>query len=357
MAMKGIGAASSSGGGGGDEEGKEGQKGAGFIDFDAMGYADRSNQMLDEALRGAIPYYAFFNQKAIDEQRRQFDLGRNDIKEYFERSQAMLAPYKEAGYQALDTFQDTLGLARNSAGSSAMAKALENQAKVDSARANMRTAADQFLGTLNLSPEDYYRMSQGMTYANNMPGLMQGMSEFFTLNPGLEKAQMGVTQGQVPDPTTTLYPGQTLQNQIGYANFPNAMGMYANLPGALAQVGMSGNWNSFNSMLNAGIPGMGGMGGGMMGGGQQQRPGMNTPYGMLTGSNSPSIVGRTNPYGNLMTQAQSQFPSAYSSWLSSTIPQMEALNRAQNAMPAGTGAMLGALASGNFGKPSMVDIY
>lgn len=146
----------------------------GFIDQakgEALGF-------LDTALRTAVPYSEFFTEKALEAQREQFQLARSDTEKYYEIAQAQTAPYREAGFQALDTLQDTLGMSRLDSGSSAMYHAMENKAKMDAARREKSYAVQKLVNDLNINPEDAYKLMQSGTYGSNYPGLMETVSQF-----------------------------------------------------------------------------------------------------------------------------------------------------------------------------------
>lgn len=158
------------GGGGGDVQ---------LIDPAFIGAArDQSLDFLDQALRSAIPYAEYFTEKAIGEQRRQFDLSRSDVREYYERAMAQTAPYREAGFQALDTLQDTLGMSRLESGSSAMYHAMENKAKQDAARRQMRMSAADTAAKLRMNPDEAFKFVQTATYGTNPTGLMKEINRF-----------------------------------------------------------------------------------------------------------------------------------------------------------------------------------
>ena len=149
---------------------------------------------LDKALRAAIPYSELYTKAAIDVQRQMIDvqrdtakeqilaltkysdLSRADQKEYYERGMAMGAPYREAGYRALDNMQDILGMARPSSGSSALAKALEDQAKRQSSRSQLQASGRDLLSRLNLSPNDRQNALYAMTAGNNPMGIAKALS-------------------------------------------------------------------------------------------------------------------------------------------------------------------------------------
>ena len=180
----------SMGGGGGD---------AIQIDDKFIGEAkNESLAYLDQALRYSMPYSEYFTQKAIDSQKEQFAIARQDAKQYWDIGQAQTAPYREAGYQALDMVQDMLGMPRLSSGSGAMAHAMENKAKADAARADLQRQALQLTSQMNVSPEQAYQISQVAANGGNMSGFMRSMQQMQLANPGLFKDQ-SVTSTRNPN--------------------------------------------------------------------------------------------------------------------------------------------------------------
>ena len=149
---------------------------------------------LDKAIRAAIPYSELYTKAAIDIQRQMIDvqrdtakeqilaltkyhdLSRADQKEYYERGMALGAPYREAGYRSLDNMQDILGIARPATGSSALAKALDDQAKRQSSRSQLQASGRDLLSRLNLSPQDRQNALYAMTAGNNPMGIAKALS-------------------------------------------------------------------------------------------------------------------------------------------------------------------------------------
>jgi hypothetical protein len=180
---------------------------------------------LDDSLRAALPYSESFTERALSAQREQFALARGDIKEYYELSQAQTAPYREAGYQALDTLQDTLGMARLSSGSSAMAHAMENRAKEKAARSRMQQSAITTAQQLGMSPEDQMKFVQSATYGGNLPGLTRALQQYQLAGGGSPQGGLSATQAPLPheiDPN--LPPSDRLARTNPYQNMLSASG-------------------------------------------------------------------------------------------------------------------------------------
>ena len=214
------------GGGGGGGGGKAQMVDPAFIEA----ARDHSLDFLDQALRSAIPYSEYFTEKAINEQRRQFELSRSDVREYYERAQAQTAPYREAGFQALDTLQDTLGMSRLESGSSAMYHSMENQAKQDAARRQMRMAAAQTAQKMGMPADEAFKFVQTATYGGNTPGLMR------------EIANYGDPTRRPLDSTKTTQKGLGKGKPIG-----GKMGMFGSITGDRADVsGLTNGWTRGN---------------------------------------------------------------------------------------------------------------
>lgn len=154
-----------------EERGEEG--------FAIVDQFEREAQIyLDQALRTALPYTEFFTQRAIDNMNRMFDISRSDVQKYYELSQAQTAPYREAGFQALDSLQDTLGIARPKSGSSAMYHAMENKAKEDALRRRMAAEATQTARDMDMSPQAAQNFIAAARYGTNPAGLNTALREY-----------------------------------------------------------------------------------------------------------------------------------------------------------------------------------
>lgn len=105
----------------------------GGADTDVDGAVAKANGYLTDALALGLPYSERFNKQAIEAQKQATEQARSDLNTGFERSQALGAPYRLAGYQALDSYMDTLTLARPEMGSFKLATALDNTAKREAA--------------------------------------------------------------------------------------------------------------------------------------------------------------------------------------------------------------------------------
>ena len=99
-----------------------------LIDYNASNWADVANQQLQNALTQGLQYSKQYSQQAVDALQGAQQQSRADMQQGFERGQALTAPQRLAGYTALDTYQDMLGLARPVGGSFQLASGLENLA-------------------------------------------------------------------------------------------------------------------------------------------------------------------------------------------------------------------------------------
>lgn len=86
------------------------------------------NATLDKALNSGLKYSEKYTGKAVDAQNtaltqalQQLKLGQNALTTGFAQSQALQAPYRDQGYQALDSYADSLMQARPTMGARAYA--------------------------------------------------------------------------------------------------------------------------------------------------------------------------------------------------------------------------------------------
>jgi hypothetical protein len=181
---------SSSGGGGGEGE-------AAMIEFDSTAFASSANEVLDRALEQAIPYSERGTQFAIEALKNFYTQSRKDVMEAegraridFEKghglAQAKLKPFAEAGYGALDTYQDILGLPRFAAGSSAVAAAGEMKAKQEAARQALTNQGMSMMDSLGnkISGQDKMNLMSSIQSGGNPMGIMRALE------------QMGITGAQ-----------------------------------------------------------------------------------------------------------------------------------------------------------------
>lgn len=102
-----------------------------LVNFNAADWANTANSYLTNALNQGIAQSNQYNQAAINSQLTAQNQANKAAAQGYDMAQALNAPQRLAGYQALDAYQDSLGLARPTAGSFQLASALENQARGD----------------------------------------------------------------------------------------------------------------------------------------------------------------------------------------------------------------------------------
>lgn len=100
-----------------------------LVNFNSSDWANTANQYLTSALNQGIAQSEKYNQAAIDATKAYQQQANQAMTQGYETAQALNAPQRLATYQALDAYQDALGLARPTAGSFQLASALENQAR------------------------------------------------------------------------------------------------------------------------------------------------------------------------------------------------------------------------------------
>lgn len=319
------------GGGGGDDEIK--------IDFDAEPYINRSILELDDALRAALPYTEGYMYESIATQKEaqreaqlqlklSSDLARADIKEYFERAMAYGAPYREAGYKALDSLQDILGQPRMAMGSSALAKALENDAKIKGAREQMAANGRDLANRLDLSPQDRQNLLYMTAAGLNPMGIQQALSEIGAqpitrAGPREIKATAGEAQG----PTDISNRGKGRSGGSG------------------GTPGVEFNMDPFNPSLRANIPGL---------------------FGNRGGNNGDP---RQNPYNDMYKNSNATLQSLYdmtqrlalnpvTQYVGSSMGPYSQMTQAQNNMSPDLYSALRAVQSGYAGMvPVPTSVY
>ena len=100
-----------------------------LVNFNSSDWANKANQYLTNALNQGIAQSSQYNLAAIDAQKAYQAQANQAATQGFDTAQALNAPQRLAGYQALDAYQDSLGLSRPTAGSFQLASALENQVR------------------------------------------------------------------------------------------------------------------------------------------------------------------------------------------------------------------------------------
>jgi len=115
-----------------------------LVNFNAADWANTANNYLTSALNQGIAQSEKYNNAAIDASNTATSQANQAMAQGFDMSQALNAPQRLAGYQALDAYQDSLGLARPTVGSFQLASALENQARGDANVPGQAAVANSF---------------------------------------------------------------------------------------------------------------------------------------------------------------------------------------------------------------------
>lgn len=103
------------------------------IDFNASDWANQANSFLSDALMLGLPYSERFTQEAIDATKDAQKQANAAQEAGYQKAQALDAPQRLAGYNALDSYLDTLSVARPEMGSFKLANALESAAQREKA--------------------------------------------------------------------------------------------------------------------------------------------------------------------------------------------------------------------------------
>lgn len=351
-----LGAASSMGGGGGGEGGG----GGGPIEFHAEEYANIANSILDKALTMAIPYSEkatqfgiealknFYQQSRNDtfdyENKARIDLldyeskARNDYQKNFDIAQAKLEPYVQAGYGALDTYQDMLGLSRPGAGAAAMAQGRELKAGRDAARRELQQQGSKLMASLpDLSPSDRTNLAAMINTGGNPAHILEALQ------------QIGITQGSTSRPQTSARSKYEAPNSFENPQL-STFGIQA-IPtsyfGADGQLLPGTNLDPIS-----GAPysmGSGGMGGG---GGHMSA--------IDSGQPIPSILGDImNSLANFNNRLYNDYSSGVYDFNNYLMPASQSYQSyLQNTIPSNMQPILAALRSGSTGQGAIpTDVY
>lgn len=100
-----------------------------LVNFNAADWANTANQYLTGALNQGIAQQDKYSTAAIDASKAYQGQANQALNQGYQTAQALNAPQRLAGYQALDAYQDSLGLARPNVGSFQLAGAMANQAQ------------------------------------------------------------------------------------------------------------------------------------------------------------------------------------------------------------------------------------
>lgn len=100
-----------------------------LVNFNSSDWANKANSYLTSALNQGIAQSNTYNQAAIDASKAYQQQANQALNQGYETAQALNAPQRLTAYNALDAYQNSLGLARPTVGSFQLASALENQAR------------------------------------------------------------------------------------------------------------------------------------------------------------------------------------------------------------------------------------
>jgi len=132
-----------------------------LVNFNAADWANTANQYLTSALNQGISASNQYNQQAIDSQLTAQNQANQAAAQGYDMAHALNAPQRLAAYGALDAYQDSLGLARPTAGSFQLASALENQARGDANIPGQAALAGAFnqglLGPVQQMPQGLFQ--------------------------------------------------------------------------------------------------------------------------------------------------------------------------------------------------------
>lgn len=102
-----------------------------LVNFNASDWANKANSYLTNALNQGIAQSNKYNQAAINSQLTTQNQANQAGAQGYDLAQALNAPQRLATYNALDAYQQSLGMATPTVGSFQLASAMENQARHD----------------------------------------------------------------------------------------------------------------------------------------------------------------------------------------------------------------------------------
>lgn len=97
-----------------------------LINFDPSAWANQANAQLQNALNSGLNYSQNYNQQAVNALQNYQGTANNQLQQGFNQSQALNAPKQLATYNALDAYQNLLGLPTPAGGSFQLAQGLSN---------------------------------------------------------------------------------------------------------------------------------------------------------------------------------------------------------------------------------------
>lgn len=100
-----------------------------LVNFNSADWANQANAHLQQAISQALPYGEKYTQQAVNAVQDFSNQAQKDIGQGFNQAQALNAPQHLATYNALDAYQQGLGLATPQGGSFQLAQAMNNNAQ------------------------------------------------------------------------------------------------------------------------------------------------------------------------------------------------------------------------------------
>jgi hypothetical protein len=99
-----------------------------LVNFNAANWANQANQQLQSSLNQGLGTSTQLTQQALNTQNQANTLAQNQLNTGYQQSQALNSPQQLATYNALDAYQNNLGLATPQGGSFALAQNMNNNA-------------------------------------------------------------------------------------------------------------------------------------------------------------------------------------------------------------------------------------
>lgn len=99
---------------------------SGLINFNSADWANTANAQLQAALTQGLQYSQKYTQQAVNAVQDYNKLAQQQMNQGFTQAQALNAPQRLATYNALDAYQNTLGLPTPVGGSFQLAQGLQN---------------------------------------------------------------------------------------------------------------------------------------------------------------------------------------------------------------------------------------
>ena len=97
-----------------------------LINYNSADWANKVNAQLQAALTQGLPFSEKYTQQAVNAVQGYDQQARNNINQGFQQAQALDAPKHLATYNALDVYQQNLGLPTPVGGSFQLAQGMQN---------------------------------------------------------------------------------------------------------------------------------------------------------------------------------------------------------------------------------------